>query len=59
MGNYFVMSMKFNKCDASDFGLGSIDTDTATNPKDNSIWIKAALYFGESEWGYLWKRHCV
>lgn len=49
MGNYFVMSMKFNKCDASDFGLGSIDTDTATNPKDNSIWIKAALYFGESE----------
>ena len=49
MGNYFVMSMRFNKCDASDFGLILEDTNTAINPKDNSIWIKAALYdFG---WG--------
>ena len=49
MGNYFVMSMRFNKCNASDFGLVSNSSNTAINPKDNSIWIKAALYdFG---WG--------
>ena len=49
MGNYFVMSMRFNKCNASDFGLVLKDTNTAINPKDNSIWIKASLYdFG---WG--------
>lgn len=49
MGNYFVMSMIFNKCSDSDFGLVSNGTDTAINPKDNSIWVKAALYdFG---WG--------
>ena len=49
MGNYFVMSMRFNKCNACDFGLVSIDSHTAINPRDNSIWIKVALYdFG---WG--------
>lgn len=49
MGNYFVMSMRFNKCNASDFGFVSNNSNTAINPKDNSIWIKAALYdFG---WG--------
>ena len=49
MGNYFVMSMRFNKCSASDFGLISKDENTAINPFDNSIWIKTALYdFG---WG--------
>lgn len=49
MGNYFVMSMRFNKSNASDFGFISNDTNTAINPNDNSIWIKAALYdFG---WG--------
>ena len=49
MGNYFVMSMRFNKCSASDFGLISNGTNTAVNPNDNSIWIKTALYdFG---WG--------
>lgn len=49
MGNYFVMSMRFNKNNAYDFGLVFNDMNTATNPKDNSIWIKAALYdFG---WG--------
>lgn len=49
MGNYFVMSMRFNKCSAYDFGLIPKDQDTAINPKDNSIWIRAALYdFG---WG--------
>lgn len=49
MGNYFVMSMRFNKINASDFGLISNDANTAINPNDNSIWIKSALYdFG---WG--------
>lgn len=49
MGNYFVMSMRFNKCSASDFGFISNGTNTAMNPNDNSIWIKVALYdFG---WG--------
>ena len=49
MGNYFVMSMRFNKCNASDFGFILKDKNTAINPNDNSIWIKASLYdFG---WG--------
>lgn len=49
MGNYFVMSKRLNKCDASDFGLIQKDSNTAINPKDNSIWIKTTLYdFG---WG--------
>lgn len=49
MGNYFVMSMRFNKRNPSDFGLILKDTNTAINPNDNSIWIKSSLYdFG---WG--------
>lgn len=49
MGIYFFMSMRFNKCDATDFGLVSINENTAINPIDNSIWIKKDLYdFG---WG--------
>lgn len=49
MGDYFVMSMRFNKHNASDFGLVSIDMNMATNPNDKSTWIKTNLYdFG---WG--------
>lgn len=49
MGEYFVMSFRYNKCNASDFGLILKDSNTAINPKDNSIWIKTMLYdFG---WG--------
>ena len=49
MGNYFVMSIRFNKCSASDFGFILKDKNTAINPNDNSIWIKTSLYdFG---WG--------
>ena len=44
MGNYFVMSTRFNKSKASDFGLISKDANTAINPNDNSIWIRTALY---------------
>lgn len=49
MGVYFVMSIRFNKCTASDFGLILKDDCIAINPRDNSIWIKTSLYdFG---WG--------
>ncbi len=49
MGCYFVMSMRFNKCTAYDFGLLPKDTDTAIDPDENSIWKKTSLYdFG---WG--------
>lgn len=49
MGKYFVMSIRFNKCIASDFGLISKNENIAINPIDNSIWIKTKLYdFG---WG--------
>ncbi len=49
MGNYFVMSMRFNKSNASDFGLIPNDARTAINPKDMTLWIKSSLYdFG---WG--------
>lgn len=49
MGNFFVMSIRFNKCSASDFGFIINDANTAINPNDNSIWVKCALYdFG---WG--------
>ena len=49
MGKFFVMSMRFNKCSASDFGLISNDANSAINPNDNSIWIKTALY--DLGWG--------
>ena len=49
MGNYFVMSMRFNKSTAAQFGLLSKDESTAVDPKDGSLWKRTALYdFG---WG--------
>lgn len=49
MGHFFVMSTRFNKCDASDFGLLPLAEDVATSPNDGSIWVKTELYnFG---WG--------
>ncbi len=49
MGDYFVMSTRFNKSNASDFGFISKSENLAINPKDNSTWIKVVLYdFG---WG--------
>ena len=49
MGNFFVMSIRCNKCSASDFGFIINDANTAINPNDNSLWVKCALYdFG---WG--------
>jgi len=49
MGKYFVMSTKFNKQHAEDFGLISNGNNTALNPTDGSLWTKTNLYdFG---WG--------
>lgn len=49
VGKYFVMSMRFNKCSASDFGLVPCGKDRAIDPNDGSAWIKSSLYdFG---WG--------
>ena len=49
MGEFFAMSMRFNKSKASDFGLVALDANTAVNPADQSLWEKANLYdFG---WG--------
>ena len=49
MGHFFVMSTRFNKCDASDFGLLPLAEDMAISPNDGSIWAKTELYnFG---WG--------
>lgn len=49
MGEHFVMSTRFDKCEASDFGLEQLDAKRATNPKDHTLWGKCKLYdFG---WG--------
>ena len=49
MGKCFMMSKRFNKCNPSDFGLVEVDSQTAINPQDQSVWIKVNLYdFG---WG--------
>lgn len=50
MGLYFLMSTRFNKQKASDFGLLELEgTDSAINPVDNSLWKKCALY--DYGWG--------
>lgn len=49
MGKHFVMSKRFNKSSASDFGFLSTSATTAVNPIDNSTWVKTELFdFG---WG--------
>ena len=54
MGKYFVMSKRFNKQYAKDFGLISNGNNTALDPTDGSLWTKTNLYdFGwEKENGY-------
>jgi len=43
------MSTRFDKCNASDFGLIEEDMNTGISPKDGSIWKRTSLYdFG---WG--------
>lgn len=50
MGKYFLMSFRFNKNIAEDFGLiESDDVNFAFDPDDNTLWKKCCLYdFG---WG--------
>jgi len=49
MGNYFMMSFRFNKHSAQDFGLVELDANSAIDPVDNQLWKKISLYnFG---WG--------
>lgn len=49
MGIYFVMSTRFNRNSATDFGLEPQDSETAINPKDGSIWKRTQLY--DLGWG--------
>ena len=49
MGERFVMSTRFDKCEASDFGLEQLDAERAVDPKDRALWVRCKLYdFG---WG--------
>lgn len=49
MGKFFVMSNRFNKQSALDFGLLESDNGMALNPADGSLWKKDQLFdFG---WG--------
>lgn len=49
MGKYFVMSRRFDKRSAADFGLLPTGEPTAQDPADGSTWVMAELYdFG---WG--------
>lgn len=43
MGKYFVMSLKFNKSSASDFGFKPYGEKYAINPNDNSLWMKKII----------------
>lgn len=49
MSSYFVMSRRFDKRTASDFGLSDLGDDTAVRPSDGSLWQKALLY--DLGWG--------
>lgn len=49
MGKFFVMSKRFNKQSALDFGLSDKGSGMAVNPDDGSLWKKDTLFdFG---WG--------
>ena len=49
MGKFFVMSKRFNKQSALDFGLSDKGCGMAVNPYDGSLWKKDQLFdFG---WG--------
>ena len=49
MGKFFVMSKRFNKQSALDFGLSDQGNGMAVNPDDGSLWKKDLLFdFG---WG--------
>lgn len=49
MGKHFVLSFRYNKKSAADFGLIERDTYNAIDPRDESNWIRFSSYdFG---WG--------
>ena len=51
MGKHFLMSKRFDKCSAKDFGLEQVEGErcAAIDPKDGTVWAKVSLYdFG---WG--------
>ena len=48
MGDYFVMSVRFNKSSATEFGLIPDGVDRAIDPRDGSVWVKKNLY----DWGW-------
>lgn len=54
MGNYFLMSTRFNKTNPEDFGLLPNGKGYALNPIDNTMWKSMELYdFGwGNEFGY-------
>ena len=49
MSSYFVMSRRFNKRSAADFGLSDLGDDMAVRSSDGSLWQKALLY--DLGWG--------
>lgn len=49
MGQFFIMSKKFNQQAPGDFGLIQTDVeDCAIHPYDNSRWMRCSLY----DWGW-------
>lgn len=49
MGDFFVMSFRFDRSAASDFGFIPVDGSTAIDPKDGATWSRIELFdFG---WG--------
>lgn len=49
MGQYFMMSKRFDKQTPGDFGLIKADEEgCAIHPNDNSRWIRCSLY----DWGW-------
>lgn len=49
MSSYFVMSRRFDKRTASDFGLSDLGDGMAVRPSDGSLWQEALLY--DLGWG--------
>ena len=49
MSTYFVMSRRFDKRTASDFGLSDLENGMAVRSSDGSLWQEALLY--DLGWG--------
>lgn len=56
MGKFFRMSMRFGKSSPEDFSLVPLDSQTAMDPDDRTLWVKASLYdFGWGKENGFWK----